>query len=117
MFLEMAKDMPRGRQESLARLLVPMVAVMAVALGLLVVPMVGEARVAQDVRQQVEQQARDAGVLFVDDRLVLPRSGEQPVAVVVDGRRVDGLIAVDGDTATLLVPAADGELVPAAPGN
>lgn len=113
MFLEMVKDMPRGRQESLARMLVPLLVVMAVALGLLAVWVTGDARVAGDLRRQVEQQAETAGVLFLDDRLVVPESGERPVPVLVDGRPVDGLIAVDGGTATLLVRSAGGEFVPA----
>jgi hypothetical protein len=117
MFLELVKDMPRGRQESLARMLVPLVVVIAVALAVLAVWMTGDARVAGDLRRQIEQQAGTAGVLFLDDRVQVPSSGERQVAVLVDGRPVDGLIEVHGDTATLLVRAPDGDFVPAAPGD
>jgi hypothetical protein len=117
MFLEMVKDMPRGRRESLGRLLVPLLAVMAVGLGLVAVSMADDARVGEQLREQVQEQAEAAGVLFMDDRLVVPRSGERQVPVLVDGRVAEGLIEVDGAEATLLVRSADGEFVPAAPGS
>jgi hypothetical protein len=117
MFLEMVKDMPRGRRDSLARLLVPILAVMAVGLGLVAVTMADDARNGGQLQEQVQEQAEAAGVLFMDDRVVVPRSGERQVPVLVDGRVAEGLISVDGDEATLLVRTADGSYVPVTTGD
>jgi hypothetical protein len=86
----------------------PLLVVMTIALGALLVWTADDARLAGDLRRQVQQQAQTAGVLFLDDRLVVPGSGERQVPVLVDGRPADGRIVVDGDLATLHVRAADG---------
>jgi hypothetical protein len=114
MFLEMAKDMPRGRADSLARMLVPMLIAMVVVLGLVVVWTADDARVAGSLQDQVEQQAEQAGVLILDDRFRVPTSGDVQVPVQMDGRPVDGLVQVDGDEATLLVRSENGSFVPVA---
>ena len=111
MFLEMAKDMPRGRADSLARMLVPMLFVMVVVLGLVVAWTADDARVAGNLQEQVEQQAEEAGVLLLDDRFSVPSSGDVHVPVMMDGRPVEGLVSVDGDEATLLVRSDDGSFV------
>jgi hypothetical protein len=102
-FLEMVKDMPRGRQESLGRILVPLLAVMLGGLALVGVRMFDDARLDADLRQQVEQQAESAGVLFLDVPLI-PRTGARVEPAIADGRRVETVITVDGDVATLRVP-------------
>jgi hypothetical protein len=108
-FLEMVKDMPRGRQESLARLLVPLLVVTLALLGVAVVRMADDARVDGDLQRQIVQQAEAAGVLFLDERgPLIPRAGERDEPAIVDGRRVDVLITIDGDVATLRVPPTDG---------
>jgi len=113
MVLELIKDMPRGRAESLSRLFVPLLVAMALVLSLVLVGTAGDARVAGELRRQVEQQARTAGVLFLDDRVVVPSFGVRDVPVLVDGRPVEGRIIVDGDTATLQLRSPDGSFAAA----
>jgi len=114
MFLEMAKDMPRGRAESLGRLLVPIVATIVVGLVAVGLWMAGDARRADALDDQVAEQAAQGQVVFPQGYTV-PREGEHTVVVLVDGAMTDGVIRVDGDRATLLVPDADadGTLTPA----
>ncbi len=114
MFLEMAKDMPRGRADSLSRGLVPLLVVMALVLGVLTPFLVREDGTLRSLEQQVDEQAERAGVLLLDDVRLPAAGGRQDVRLLVDGRPAGGRIEVDGDAATLLVVTGDGSFVPVA---
>ncbi len=114
MFLEMAKDMPRGRADSLSRGLVPLLVGMALVLGVLTPWLVSEDGTVRSLEQQVDEQAERAGVLLLDDVRLPAAGGRQDVRLLDDGRRVDGRIEVDGDAATLLVVTGNGSFVPVA---
>jgi hypothetical protein len=111
-FLEMAKDMPRARTDALARLWVPMVAVLGVALVAVTAWFVVDARTDPHLDQQVTEQAEASGVVLPRTWTVPTTDGEVEVSLLVDGARTDGVIRVDGDVATLLARDTDGELVP-----
>ncbi|WP_258724939.1 hypothetical protein [Cellulomonas sp. NS3] len=114
MFLEMAKDMPRGRSDSLERLWVPLLVVLTVAAVGIGAWFVVDARTDPGLARQVEQQAQHADVLL--DEYTLPTGdGQGQVRMLVDGVWREGLVRVAGDVATLLVRDAEGGYVPVDP--
>jgi hypothetical protein len=114
MFLEMVKDMPRGRRDSLERLWAPLLVVLTVAVVALGAWFVVDVRTDPGLARQVEEQAERAGVLL-DEYTVPTGDGESQVRMLVDGVWTDGLVRVEDDVATLLARDADSGYVPVRP--
>ncbi|MFS0698667.1 hypothetical protein AB6N24_01705 [Cellulomonas sp. 179-A 4D5 NHS] len=106
--------MPRGRNDSLERLWVPLLVVLAVAVVCIGAWFVVDVRTDPDLAGQVEQQAERAEVLL--DEYMLPTGdGQAQVRMLMDGAWSDGLVRVEGDVATLLVRDAEDRYVPVRP--
>jgi hypothetical protein len=104
---ERLDDEPPGSTTPIARWWLTFVVAVTVGLGLLSATFGAGSREVAELRLQVERQADRAGLVLLDE-LRVPRRGEVPVRLLMDGEPIHGVIRVEDSVATLLAATEDG---------